>query len=124
MHSIENLVFEETCNRLNEMSEMKTTTEEYKATADVAMKLITLTAKMEETKIQAKANELKEKELEESRKKRQWDFAKEIIKETIKVAVPAATALVGGIMLTNLERTESVLSTAPRDLWKMAFRLK
>ena len=120
MNSVENLVLVEVQDRLNEMSEMKTTTEEYKATADVTLKLIDRAAKMAEIENQTKANELKEKELEESRKKRKWDFAKEVI----KTAVPPAIAIVGAIGLTNYERSDSTTSTPTREFWKQVFRLK
>lgn len=120
MNSIETLVFVEVQDRLNEMSELKPTTEEYKATADVTLKLLDRAAKMAEIDNQTKANELKEKELEESRKKRMWDFGKEVI----KVVVPAGIAIVGAIGLTNYEREESTVSTATREFWKQVFRMK
>ena len=120
MHSIENLVFAEVQDRLETMSGMKATDEECKATADLTLKFIDRTTKMAEVENQKKANELKEKELDESRKKRRWDFAKEIV----EVTVTAGFTFVGAVWLTNYERTDSTVSTATRELWKQGLRIK
>lgn len=120
MNDIETLVQVEISDRLNEMSGLKATDEAYKAYADVTMKFIDRATKMRELEIQSKANELKEKELAESRKKRVWDFGKEVI----KTVVPPTIAIVGAIGLTNYERNDSTVSTATREFWKQVFRLK
>ena len=115
MNSIETLVHVEVADRLNEMSGLSTTSDEYKATADVTLKLIDRAAKMAEIDNQTRANELKEKELEESRKKRWTDVGKEALK--------VGAALGGAILLTAYEKTDSVTSTGPKDLWKQVIRL-
>ena len=116
MNSIETLVHVEVADRLNEMSGWKTTSDEYKATADTTLKFIDRATKMAEVEVQFKANELKEKELEESRKKRKWDFAKEALK--------VSGALVGAFLLTAYERSESITSTSVKELWKQITRIK
>lgn len=120
MNSIENLVFAEVNDRFNELNGMKANSEEGKATANMTIQLVELAVKLAEAENHAKANELKEKELEESRKKRVWDFAKEIA----KVVIPAGIGLGGAVLLTNYERTDTVVSTAPKKFWDLVFRIK
>ena len=120
MNSIENLVYAEANDRFAELNGMKANSEEGKATANMTIQLVELAVKLAEVENHTKANELKEKELEESRKKRLWDFAKEVV----KVTVPVAFGLAGAVALTNYERTDTVVSTAPKRLWDLVFRIK
>lgn len=138
--NIETLVHEEVQDRLEQMHPMEPTEEGYKARADVTLKFIDRAIKMNEQEVQAKlaelkakelelhekevenqtqANKLKEAELEESRKNRVVDS----VIQVLKIVVPPTVALIGAIGLTNYERTDSVTSTAGREIWKKVFRM-
>lgn len=118
-NSIETLVYAEVEDRMNEMADLKPTEEEYKATADVTLKLIDKATKMKELELQAEANELKRKELEENKKRRVVDTVIKCAETVGKIAVPAALA----IGLTIYEQTDSTVSTATKEYWKKVFRL-
>ena len=119
MNNIETLVGVEVEDRLNEMNQLKPTEEAYKATSDVTIKLIDRMAKMEEIKIQAKANELKQKELDEAKKRRVADTIVQGVKTVGGIVVPVVMA----IGLTVYEQTDSTTSTATKEFWKKIFRL-
>lgn len=133
MNSIESLVHVEIQDRLEEMSEQSTTTEEYKATSEVTLKLIDRYAKMaeienqakitdlkqKELELQAEANKLKAEELKEAKKHRWTDFAKDMV----KVVVPTTATIVAAIGLSVYEHTEVNASTPTREFWKKVFRL-
>lgn len=119
MNHIETLVCVEIEDRLNQMSEFKTVDEGYKATADATLKLIDRETKLRELELQSEANKLKEKELEEARKRRVADTIIKGVETVAKFTVPAALA----IGLTIYEQSEITSGTAVKDFWKKVFKL-
>lgn len=117
--NIETLVHVEIEDRLNAMSELDPTSDEYKATSDAVLKLIDRANKMEELNIQIKEQDLKETQLKEDRKNRVWDRGL----KAAAIVVPPVVAVIGAIGLTNYERTDTPTSTATREFWKRVFRL-
>lgn len=119
MNNIETLIGVEVEDRMSEMADLKTTDEAYKATADVTLKLIDRAAELKKLEIQAEANELKRKELEESKKRHITDTIIKGVETVAKFAVPAALA----IGLTVYEQSDSASSTATKEFWKKVFRI-
>lgn len=119
MNNIETLVCVEVEDRLNEMNALKPIEEDYKATADVTIKLIDRMTKMKELEIQEEANRLKREELEENKKCRVVDTIVNGVTTAAKIIVPTALA----IGLTVYEQTDSTTSTATKEFWKKVFRL-
>ena len=118
-NSIDTLMHVEIEDRMNEMADLKTTDEAYKATADVTLKLIDRATKMRELELQAEANQLKRDEIKESKKRHITDTIIKGVETVAKIAVPAALA----IGLTVYEQTDSAASTATKEFWKKVFRL-
>lgn len=119
MNQIETKVGMEIEERLDEMAQLKTTEEAYKATSDVTLKLIDRMTEMEKIELQAEANRLKHKELEEAKKRRIADTIVQGAKTVGSIVVPVVMA----IGLTVYEQTDSTTSTATKEFWKKIFRL-
>lgn len=137
MSNLRTLVEVELEERLNEMANLKPYEEDYKATADVTIKLIDRMVKMEELELQAEeakqkaeeeatklklqeeANRLKAEELKEAKKRHKIDTIVNGITTAVKIAVPTALA----IGLTVFEQTDSTTSTATKEFWKKVFRI-
>lgn len=144
MNNIKTLVFAEVQDRLEQMNGKQPTEDEYKAAADVTLKLIDRVTKMEEVdlqaraaelkkrelELQAEANKLKEKELEEARQLKEQELkeahksgVRDTITQVVKIVVPSVICVVAAVGLTVYERTEVVTGTAGREIWKRVFRL-
>lgn len=119
MNSIETLVYVELQDRLDEMSGKSPTTEEYKASADVAFKLMDHAEKMEALNIQLKEQELKEQQMKQDKKNRKWDR----VVDVTRIVVPPVVALGAACIFSVVERTEIVSGSAPREFLKRALRL-
>ena len=118
MNDIETLVHVEVDARLNEMSGLKPSDDEYKATADVTLKLIDKATRMRELDIQEEANRLKREEIEEDKKRRKSETFNDYVKFGLKLLAGAGMAFA----LTNYERRDSLTSTATKIAWKDAIR--
>lgn len=119
MNSIENLVYVELQDRLDQMSGKSPTTEEYKANMEVAAKLMEHAEKMEALNIQHKEQQLKEQQMEQDRKNRKWDRFVDVA----RITVPPVVALGAACIFSVVERTEIVSGSAPREFLKRALRL-
>ena len=119
MHSIENLVYVELQNRLEQMGNTQPTTEEYKANMGAATELMEHAEKMEALHIQRKEQELKEKQMEQDRKNRKWDRFVDVA----RITIPPVVALGAACVFSVVERTEIVSGSAPREFLKRALRL-
>lgn len=117
--NIETKVYVEIEERLDQMSQLDPSGEEYKAIADATLKLIDRATKMEELNIQSKENEVKLAQMIEDRKARSkdqiWRFA--------SIAVPPVVAFVGGLIFSVIERTEVHTNTPTKEFIKRALRL-
>lgn len=138
MSRLRTLMEDELEVRLNEMSELKPVEEEYKATADVTLKMFDRMAKLEELELQAEeartkaeeeakklklqeeANRLKAEELEESKHRHKIDTIVNCVTTAVKIGAPALV----GIWLTKYERTDSLVSTATKEFMKGVLRIK
>lgn len=132
MNNIENLVHVEAQERFEKMNGMDATSEECKANADLALKLVDKAIKMaefenqaklnslkeKELNLQAEANKLKAKELEEAKKSRWSSFGESCIKTVVSPAI----AFVGAVVLTKIERTDIVTGMGPKAWWNNLFR--
>ena len=144
MNNLKTLVYVEAQDRFTEMSDLKVTDEEYKAAADVTIKLVDRAIKMEEVeaqnratelkerelKLQAEANRLKEKELEEARELKEKELEeahkssiRDTVRDIVRTVVPPIVLGCLAVGLTIYERTEVTTSTATREIWKRVFRL-
>ena len=131
--NIENLVYVEVEERFSKMSGMDANTDECKATTNMVFGLVDRAVKMadsntqaklaelkeKELNLQAEANTLKAKELEEAKKQRWTDFGR----DCIKVCVPGLIALGGSILLTAYEHSDVVTGTGPKKFWDKLLRM-
>jgi hypothetical protein len=105
--------------RLDRLSELNPTDEEYKVTADATLKFIDREAKLQELELQSEANKLKEKELEEARKRRHTETGYKVFETVVKCVFYGVMA----VGLTIYERNDSTVSTPTKDAWKKVFKL-
>lgn len=117
--SIDSKVYVEIEERLDQMSKLKPTDEEYKATADVTLKLLDRATKMKELDIMQEKNDIELKQMVEERSARKLDHKLRFI----GIAVPPAVALIGGLIFSVIERTEVHTNTPTKEFIKRALRL-
>lgn len=117
--NIETMAHAEIEDRLMQMSKLSPSEDEYKAIADVTLKLIDRATKMEELNIQNKEYELKLMQMKEDQKDRKWDH----VLRGVGIALPPTVAIVAAVVFSVIERTEIVASTPTKEFMKRALRL-
>lgn len=136
--NIETLIDVELEDRLNEMSALDPTSEDYKAREDVSIKLIDRKVKLAELDLQAAANKqnaeveaTKLKLQEEANTLKAMEIKEAKIRHIVDSAVNIGTTvfkLVGiaavGIGLTKFEREDSLVSTPTKEIFKGLLRFK
>ena len=136
--NIETLIDVELEDRLNEMSGLDPTSEDYKAREDVSIKLIDRKVKLVELDLQAAANKqnaeveaTKLKLQEEANTLKAMEIKEAKIRHIVDSAVNVGTTvikLVGiaavGIGLTKFEREDSLVSTPTKEIFKGLLRFK